>query len=210
MVYRRSYLIVAGSPAADIVGTSHLLHEITNRAIELNRRVTSLLEAVWSAGSWQDRREAWCRVPALTDWLGSESLTPIQMSNLRERITVIGTRLAKPIRFLVKGEGGFCPPGRWAWHAGGLQPRTIRLCPPFLAESSTPDLIERQAAVVVHEIAHGLWRLWIPGTRFGLIPGTMHPRGARTPLQARELARSHPRLARVSPTNLGLAHLAAR
>ena len=210
MVYRRSFLIVAGSSVAGTDDVSHLLQEVTSRAVELNGRLTWSLEEVWSAGSWHDRREAWSRVPALVDWLGSERLTPIQMSNLRARITVIGRRLAKPIRYLLKDQGGFCPPGRWAWHAGGLQPRTIRLCPPFLAEASTPDLIDRQAAVVVHEIAHGLWRLWVPGTRIGLIPGTMHPRGTRTALHARELARSHPTLARVSPTNLGLAHLATR
>jgi hypothetical protein len=177
------------------------------RARKMAERVRSEVEEIWDQrrgpGRWKRRRRAWRRNASFVRWFGDDALTRNQMRLTRKRIIEVEKRFGKRVTYVLKGAGGQCKPGRWAWHAGGLQARRIRLCPPFFFNGSpSSDQIDRQASVLIHEMAHGFGQVQIvPGVPAHLIPGTGHPQGADSRAEALTLARDHPRKARRSPEN---------
>jgi hypothetical protein len=170
-----------------------------DRAQELSTRMRVEMEAIWDQrrgpGLWRRRKNAWRGNNDFTRWLGADKLTNRQIRLTRERIFEIEKRLGKRVTYVLKPEVGHCV-GHWAWHAGGLQARRVRICPNFYGNSTNV-----QATVLIHEIVHGLGQLNIPFTTWHLIPANAHPRGADTRDKALALARAHPRDARRSPEN---------
>ncbi|MCE0488378.1 hypothetical protein [Ornithinimicrobium sediminis] len=169
------------------------------RAQELSTNMRAQMEDIWDQrrglGLWKRRRKAWKESSDFTRWLGDEKLTKRQIRLTRKRIFEIEKRLGKRVTYALKTNRGHCK-GHWAWHAGGLQARRVRICPNFYGHST-----DIQATVLIHEIVHGLGQLHLPFTTWHLIPANAHPRGADTRDKALALARHHPRDARRSPEN---------
>ena len=170
-----------------------------SRAQQLSARMRDRMEDVWDQrrgpGKWRRRRNAWTSDGVLTRWLGDEKVTRRQIRLTRKRIFEIEERLGKRVTYVFRRNVGHCQ-NHWAWHAGGLQARRVRICPNFYGNDN-----DVQAAVLIHEIVHGLGQLHVPFTTWHVVPGNGHPRGTDTRAEARALARDHPRDARRSPEN---------
>lgn len=176
------------------------------RARKMADRVRDDMEEIWDQrrgfGKWKRRKKAWKRNDNFVRWFGDDAVTKEQIRVTRKRIIEIEKRFGKRLTYVLKGAGGHCDPGVWAWHAGGIQARRIRICPPFYFDEPVSSAeIDRQASVLIHEMAHGFGQVKIPGVPAHLIPGTGHPNKTDTRAEALDLARDHPRKARRSPEN---------